>query len=219
MKKVLLVLFVLSLSTSVFAQTDISITNVNLVDTAYLNDNPQLSLSFTNNAAVDFTGSIEAKATVQGHPIPDLITASSLPIAAGVSTQFTGMSLLIAASNYFTLGDNVVVIWPVAMTTIDTTVGDTVHQNVHVLFPNGINDPSLTGKVLIFSVAKNQFHIINQTQSVIAESNIYDLSGRRIENLIGDNNQVQLENISSGIYLLEVKLSDGRKANFKILVQ
>ncbi|MEI7801938.1 MAG: T9SS type A sorting domain-containing protein [Bacteroidota bacterium] len=219
MKKVLLALFVLSLSTLVFAQTDISITNVNLIDTAYLNSNQQLSLSFTNNAAVDFTGSIEAKATVQGHPIPDLITASSLPIAASASTQFTGLSLLIAASNYFTLGDNVVVIWPIAMTPTDTTIGDTVQQKVHVLFPNGIDNLELNSKLSIASVLKNQWLIMNKTQTAISESNIYDLNGKRIETISGNNNQVDLENISSGIYLLEIKLADGRKASFKILVQ
>ena len=61
--------------------------------------------------------------------------------------------------------------------------------------------------------------IFNQTQTTIAETNIYDLNGRRIENIVGDINQVQLENISSGIYLLEIKLMDGRKGIFKILVQ
>ena len=105
------------------------------------------------------------------------------------------------------------------MTPTDTTIGDTVQQKVHVLFPNGIDNLELNSKLSIASVLKNQWLIMNKTQTAIAESNIYDLSGKRIETISGNNNQVDLENISSGIYLLEIKLADGRKASFKILVQ
>ncbi len=219
MKKVLLAIFALSLSSSVFAQTNISITNVTLIDTAYLNQTIPMSISFTNNAATDFTGTLAAKATVQGTPINDLITGSSFTIAASATTQFTGLQFLISVSNSFTLGDNVVVIWPVAMSAVDTLIGDTVQEHVHVLFPNGVNDLKLNSELFVGSVSKNQIVIFNQTQIAIAESNIYDLNGKRIENLSGDRNQIQLENISSGIYLLEIKLNDGRKGTFKIIVQ
>ena len=219
MKKVLLALFVLSLSTSGFAQTDISISNVTLADTVSLNQTLLYSISFINNATTDFTGSIAAKATVQGTPINDLITGSSFTIAAGDTTQFTGLQMLFSVSNSFNLGDNVVVIWPVAISATDTLVGDTVHQNVHVLFPNGIDDFRSNLNLSIGVILKNQWMIFNQTQTTIAETNIYDLNGRRIENIVGDINQVQLENVSSGIYLLEIKLMDGKKGIFKILVQ
>ena len=219
MKKVLLAIFALSLTTSVFAQTNISITNVTLADTAYLNQTIPMSISFTNNAASDFTGTIAAKATVQGTPINDLITGSSFTIAAGATTQFTGLQLLISVSNSFTLGDNVVVIWPVAMSSLDTLIGDTIHQNVHVPFPNGVDNLDLNSKLSIGVILKNQWLIMNQTQTAISESNIYDLNGKRIENLLGDRNQIQLENISTGIYILEIKLTNGRKGMFKILVQ
>ena len=208
MKKVLLVLFAFSLSTSVFAQTNISISNVTLADTVSLNQTLLYSISFTNNATTDFTGSIAAKATVQGTPINDLITGSSFTIAAGDTTQFTGLQMLFSVSNSFNLGDNVVVIWPVAMSATDTLVGDTVHQNVHVLFPNGIDDFRSNLNLSIGVILKNQWMIFNQTQTTIAETNIYDLNGRRIENIVGDINQVQLENISSGIYFFKV-IQDG----------
>ena len=48
---------------------------------------------------------------------------------------------------------------------------------------------------------------------------MYDLSGRMVCSFSKDKKEINLGNISSGLYTLEIKLSEGRKSVFKVMVQ
>ncbi len=221
MKKVFLAVLIFCLSCSVFvnAQTGISISVTPQIDTCFMNDNLLYALTFINNDSIDFNGSLAAKATVNGFPHADLITGSTMFIPADTFVTFSGLYLPVNVASSFWTGDNVVVIWPVAMTLTDTLIGDTVQKRIKVNFPNSVNDISILSKIIIGNNSKNNFSIYNLTESAIQSTAIYDMSGRLVELISGNKTQFYLNHFSRGLYIAEVKLEDSRTAKFKIAVQ
>ena len=218
MKKILLAVFVLSLiASSRLSAQGIVLANIPFVDTTNMNTIIPINDSLYNTDLVnpDTVNQLEVKITVNGFPVTDLVTVTGPIIFAPGQTIIIGGNSINVTNVAFVYGDNVVVIWPVA----DGVNGPFVIDTVHVLLPNGIQESSLDNIVSIFSLSKNQFQIHNLTSTSIAESNIYDLSGKLMMKNEGDKKDLLLNDFSSGIYMLEVKLADGKRAMFKLLVQ
>lgn len=219
MKKVLLATFVLSFFSlnNLFAQ-GIAVINVSVADTTDMNTVLPVTYTLKNTDLINSitVDSLEVKVTANGTAINNLLTLSGpFPFTpGGTYTISSGANIDVTPTAFF-LGDNVVVIWPVA----DGITGISNTDTIFVREPNFISSPDLSSKLFITSTTVNQFQIVNHTQSEIYQLNIFDLNGRLIEQYSGDKKQFKLDNISSGIYLLEIKLSDGKKAIFKIAVQ
>ena len=218
MKKVLVAALILIISNSenLFAQCgDIVLTNVSLQDTGYMQSTVLLNFSLTNISQDTVTvDSLKVKGFVIGHgAIADQVNTASITFLPGQSFPFSNQLDLIPVA--FQTGDNVVVIWPI----INQSDCDSAIEIIYVKDNVGINDPELNSKLFIGSLYNNQFQIHNLTQTPIFQSTVFDLNGKLLTRFSGEKSQIQLNNISSGIYLLEIILADGRKGIFKVLVQ
>ncbi len=218
MKKILLASLILMFANTekMFAQSsDIILTNVSLVDTANLNSTVLFPFTIQNISLTDtITAQIQVRAREinYGNDLPDQLMSTPMTFLPGEPFSFPGNQLSLDQV-LFTVGDNVVVIWPV----VNGIPGDSILNPIKINAADGVSDPELKTQLLIGKISTNHFQIINHTKIAISESAVFDLSGRMIEKYIGDKKQFQLNNISTGIYLLEIQMSDGKKAVFKIL--
>lgn len=218
MKKILLAFLIFFAATyaKVFAQCgDIVLTNVSLVDTANWQGNATLFFSLTNiSTDTVFVDSVKVKVLVLNHGVlPDQVNTTNLSFNPGQSYQFSNTLNLLPVA--FQVGDNVVVIWPI----INTSPCDSAIEIIYLKNNVGINDPELNSKLFITSLTNNEFQIHNLTQSAISFSRIFDLNGKMIEEYAGEKKEFHLNGFSTGIYLLEVKLADGKRGVFKLFVQ
>ncbi|HAP00972.1 MAG TPA: hypothetical protein DCQ93_03505 [Bacteroidetes bacterium] len=218
MKKILLAVCLISLiSLQKSSAQTINIVGAFLVeDTTFLYSSTYLTYGIKNTGLNDFTGNVQVKVEANGDSIPGGVIINNIFIPADSTYMFTGNPV-----DYFPVtfqtGDNVVVIWPIVNGV--TGASDTL-PTVYLWDPNSVTDATLEDKVLLASTSiQNQFRIINKSNYDILSSYVYDLSGRMVCSFSKDKKEINLGNISSGLYTLEIKLSEGRKSVFKVMVQ
>lgn len=217
MKKILFASLILMFANTekMFAQSsDIILTNVSLVDTANLNSTVLFPFTIQNISLTDtITAQIQVRAREinYGNDLPDQLVSTPMTFLPGEPFSFPGNQLSLDQV-LFTVGDNVVVIWPV----VNGIPGDSILNPIKINAADGVSDIELKTQLLLAKISTNHYQIINRTNSTFSELVLFDLSGRKIEIYNNEEKQIQLNSISKGIYLLKIKLSDGRNGVFKI---
>lgn len=190
-----------------------------LPDTINLNDNYVHTLTVHNFDSIGFTGTIylvaaiDSSGTLLSVDTVGSVFVSNLGWTDTVSITYTETY---DTPNGYKLGDNIVVVWPVAGT---TAIRDTIRQNVYIDNPAAIHNMNYEDKdVLIYP---NPFidHFIIKNHNWKDEPKlvrIFNSEGRLIhqqKNLIFTN----LEYLSRGMYFIYFEYSNGNRTHLKIM--
>lgn len=190
-----------------------------LPDTINLNDNYVHTLTVHNFDSVDFTGTIylvaaiDSSGTLLSVDTVGSVFVSNLGWTDTVSITYTEAYNTL---NGYKLGDNIVVVWPVAGT---TAIRDSIRQNVYIDNPASIQTLNNANKdVLIYPnpfldhfVVKN-FNWKNEPKQV----RIFNSEGKSILQQM-NLNFTNLDYLTKGMYFIYIDYPDGNQSYFKII--
>lgn len=190
-----------------------------LPDTINLNDNYVHTLTIHNFDSVDFTGTIylvaaiDSSGTLLSVDTVGSVFVSNLGWTDTVSITYTEAYNTL---NGYKLGDNIVVVWPVAGT---TAIRDSIRQNVYIDNPASIQTLNNTNKdVLIYpNPFTNTIHLKGiHLENVLKQVRLFDVSGRMVN--IGDSSLIiNLKDVKAGVYFLELGFVDGIKQSYQLV--
>ncbi len=190
-----------------------------LPDTINLNDNYVHTLTVHNFDSVDFTGTIylvaaiDSSGTLLSVDTVGSVFVSNLGWTDTVSITYTEAYNTL---NGYKLGDNIVVVWPVAGT---TAIRDSIRQNVYIDNPASIQTLNNANKdVLIYPnpfldhfVVKN-FNWKNEPKQV----RIFNSEAKLILQQM-NLNFTNLDYLTKGMYFIYIDYPDGNQSYFKII--
>jgi hypothetical protein len=191
-----------------------------LPDTINLNDSYVHTLVLQNTDSVNnFTGTIYLVAGIDSSGILlslDTVGSISVSNLSWLDTVSITYAETYDTPNGYKLGDNIVVVWPVAGT---TAIRDTIKQNVYIDNPAAIQSINNEDKhVLIYPNPFIDHFIIKNLNGKDdpKQVRIFNSEGRLIhqqKTLIFTN----LEYLSKGMYFIYFEYSDGNKTHLKIM--
>jgi hypothetical protein len=124
---------------------------------------------------------------------------------------------IIITPAYFLPGPDILVVWPICpdgsnpYTKLDTTI--------YVENPTGFSDNSISPPALKVYTANSHVFVNNDNPAFMLNCvSIFDILGRNVKTAIckDDHLQIDMANEPDGIYPVEVTLSNGQRAVFKI---
>ncbi len=125
------------------------------------------------------------------------------------------VNMHVSAFENFGFGDNIVVIWPVAL---GNPVHDSLKRHVVVRDPLGISTPTSAAGISVWN-SHARLHLIYHDPSLeTSQLSITDLSGRAL--LVSEESnpaELPVDNLPEGIYLLLVKTKDGQRYVFRFI--
>ncbi len=121
----------------------------------------------------------------------------------------------------FRTGDNAILIWPKSNF---AGVGDTISHTIKVLSTSAIIEHTMQidNIILYPNPVTNviNFLLQNKYNNIIEKVRIYDVLGNlEYESLYKKNTPIDIHNLSQGIYMLEIRLSNGENVIKKIIKQ
>lgn len=190
-----------------------------LPDTINLNDNYVHTLTVHNFDSVDFTGTIylvaaiDSSGTLLSVDTVGSVFVSNLGWTDTVSITYTEAYNTL---NGYKLGDNIVVVWPVAGT---TAIRDSIRQNVYIDNPASIQTLNNANKdVLIYpNPFLNHFVVKNfNWKNELKQVRIFNSEGKLILQQM-NLNFTNLEYLTKGMYFIYIDHPDGNQSHFKII--
>lgn len=191
-----------------------------LPDTINLNDTYVHTLVLQNADSVnDFTGTIYLVAGIDtGGTLLSVDTVGSVFVSNlnWLDTISITYTETYDTPNGYKLGDNIVVVWPVAGT---IAIRDTIRQHVFINNPAAIQSINNENKdVLIFpNPFSNQLNIkIVGTEDKLKQVRLFDASGRIVV-IENSNRFINTESISKGLYFLELEFYNHDRFSYKLI--
>jgi hypothetical protein len=200
---------------------DTSATNLgSLPDTINLNDSFSHTLVIQNFDSVnDFTGTIFLQAALDsGGTLIREITVGSVFVSnfGWLDTISITYAETYDTLNRYKLGDNIVVVWPVAGTSL---IRDTIRQHVYIDSPAAIHGLNNANKDIL--IYPNPFINILHIKGIylgnaLKQVRLFDVYGRMVYS--GDSSlRINIEGVKSGIYFLELGFVDGIKQSYQLV--
>jgi hypothetical protein len=185
-------------------------------DTVLFNQQVTISFGVVNTGNQEFVGTLSIYYSVNNNFLNQLDTFNSQVVID------TGQVFQVVDSGYtilqplFEVGDNIVVIWPVAMNAI-TTDSATAHIYVDTLL--GIGSPNIKEQVKAFYNSHDQRVVIDYGNliSQIEEVTAYSILGEQITKYSYAVNEISFAEDSPEIVLLKISTKQGETISFKIL--
>ena len=117
---------------------------------------------------------------------------------------------------HFDDGDNIIVVWPQAITT--PVLVDTLQQQIHFVSLLAGIDNSDRESLILYPNPASKFISFNIPDGlIIKQVRIYDAEGREIYQSSFIKNYISINEWPAGIYLIEVEKADGNKQTLKLL--
>jgi hypothetical protein len=73
----------------------------------------------------------------------------------------------------------------------------------------GINEDELISSINIYPNPSSDFVIIRSENQIINSIQLFDLKGRKIEFDLVDPNKIEIDNLSSGVYIIKIRTDKG----------
>lgn len=187
-------------------------------DTVHFYDTVSISFYVTNTGDSTYFGAIGFEYQVNnGYSFP-LDTVNTLfQLGPGMAQLVTDSNHVISPFNY-AVGDNIVVIWPVALAgNVATT--DSAMAHVWVDTFSGIGAPDMLNKILVTANYSEHLIHINYQNAVdqISGVDCYSMDGKQLMHYRYPVNEVSLADIPQSVLLLVIRSRDGESVSFKIL--
>ena len=204
-------------SSSAFSQ--ISTQVIVMPDTAFLENSYPITVEVQYLDTVPYTGFIQTYfSTDTGSFIPDsLCNLSLVALASGDSTLC--FSTITFDTSRFQSGNNIIVIWSSGSL---RPAADSTWRTVY-LYPavSGINESPLMGSVNIYPTLASDFIFVNHLDDMARAEKIkvLDVYGRIVysESTTKKETRINIDNLKSGVYFLEVILPDSRSVKKKFM--
>ncbi len=213
------------ISNSIFSQSlgiDSNATNLSsLPDTITLNDNYTHTITIQNKSAIPFTGTIWLMAGVDTINTGTVVGIDSVGFANVVNFGLNDTVSITYNENYdlpndYKLGDNIVVVWPIAANCSSCSTSDSLFQNVHILNPVSIDDIQQNNKLIVYpSPAKDFLQFKTDNSSLPKSINIYDLTGKLVLNK-PFTPILNIAELKQGVYLVRVVYKE-EELHFKLI--
>ncbi len=222
MKKIFFVLIIsLSSALSVKAQAALGITPFGIFisnGSVHYGDSINFYFRIQNKGTEPYSGQIVIDYLINDSlsgELDSLTTNFLIPAGDSVSVYVENW---IVTSDLCSVGDNIVVIWPVALEpNVPTTDSASVHFNV--LDNVGIEENHLNEDIKVYydPVAENLIFDYGEFKNHVAKIELFNLYGTELVSYIVQRDQISLINYNSQLYFLKIILNDGRSVTFKII--
>src|ERR1017187_3687151 len=194
---------------SIFGQAHLAVTGLTgWRDTA--NCDSSYSNTYVTIKNVDTTasyvGSVTVLMQVDTFPVFDtLLNNVSVYIGRDSSQPYLAIPYSFTAQM---AGHDVVIVWPIA---IGVPHLDTLHDSMFVICTAGIPDIPKNKSISFFpNPANNMLHFDSKySLNSFEYFRILDVVGEELSRFIPSNNSIPINNLSPGMYFIEVKLKDG----------
>ncbi|HYV93525.1 MAG TPA: hypothetical protein VE978_17255 [Chitinophagales bacterium] len=186
--------------------------------TVDFNDTVSISFSVVNTGNQSFFGQISIYYSVNNNyqEVLDSFT-NNVQIDSGQLIQIIDTTHVINPPQY-AVGDNIVVIWPVAQNgNVLTTDSGVTHIFVDTLL--GIGSPVIKEQIKVFYRSTDQFLFIDYGEllSQIKDVTAYSILGEQIIKYNYAVNEISFAENSQQIFLLKIRTKGGEAISFKIL--
>ena len=222
MKKLFYLLLLIFFGNVLFAQTHLRISHISGIpvtgipnNTVYeVNTYDSITVTIVNDDTLSFSDSISIYIKSDSIQFIDtLVNATSVNIARGDSITLH-RSGFVFSHLYFDEGDNIVVVWPAAR--ITPIVSASVTFNIFFISLLASSPETPNEEIILFPNPVSKYLSIDGLNSIeIKQVRIYDLSGKEIYTHSSIQRLIPIENLSPGIYLLNIEKRDGSTKVFK----
>lgn len=165
----------------------------------------------TFNDALYVILDVQDSASVTFHNV-DTLAFGALNIPPNDSVNVKIVQNFIVGPQKYHYDINVIVIWPYA---ISTGAGDSLIFPVFITIPDGINELNLLNYIKIYPNPTSE-RINIDTQNSVEEVRIYTVSGQ-LKIVEKNKLTIDISELPAGIYLVNVKLKNGKTQQLKIM--
>ena len=189
-------------------------------DTVLAGSTNSYSVWVKNYGPSDFiNGGLNIKTAVydSAYNIVGLDSVGVISINANDSAQFSLTTTYTISANGYKYGGDVIVIWPVALSA--NTV-DSLQFNIFIdSTANEVKEIDVEKIIKLYpNPAKEDINIENIDDAHIEGINIYDLNGKLVLSNRHEKT-INIENLSKGVYNINVLLSNKKQYSIKIIKQ
>jgi hypothetical protein len=126
-----------------------------------------------------------------------------------------------APTGFYRIGNNVIVIWPIAYSHPNTYTHDTIRDTVYVTYATGIHELDVNNLFKLYPNPTRESVTIDAEGPAgkeIEEVTLYDFEGKTIASY-KKQRLIDLSAFSKGAYLVKVTFRDGTIGRRKLLIQ
>lgn len=194
-----------------------------LPDTVQIGGQLQFTTTVYNYGPLIFQGTVRIE--MSNAQLGDTVTLATLPeTGASVFSPnqplLTSVNYSVTPNNALGIGGNVVVVWPRldnGPATPPFEVVGSITKNIFVLPPNSVPEHENTLKFHINSTAGINTLVVAEPEKV-AKVSLIDLMGRTCFEQLAKQSRIELPNLNTGIYLLQIAQVDGAIYTRKVLI-
>lgn len=223
MKKIFFFLF-MAVAASNNAQTALGMSQivpVNLVDTVAAGSSHSHTVYVKNTGNTVFNDSITIYTAVEdsllGFNVVDVYNSNSIiSLNPGDSAAFALTAVYNLSPTGYKTGVDIIVVWPYAT---NATITDSLTYSVYIIDPNGINELNIYTSLKVFpNPAKDHVLIDAIENKKIKSIRLIDTKGCSL-NIELNGSIINVENLSEGIYILDVELENNQHRYGKFIKQ
>ncbi|MBL7888132.1 MAG: T9SS type A sorting domain-containing protein [Bacteroidia bacterium] len=223
MKKIFFFLF-MAVAASNNAQTALGMSQiipVNLVDTVTAGSSHSHTVYVKNTGNTVFNDSITIYTAVDdsllGFSIVDVYNSNSIiSLNPGDSAAFALTAVYNLSPTGYKTGVDIIVVWPYAT---NATITDSLTYSVYIIDPNGINELNIYTSLKVFpNPAKDHVLIDAIENKKIKSIRLIDTKGCSL-NIELNGSIINVENLSEGIYILDIELENNQHRYGKFIKQ
>jgi hypothetical protein len=226
MRKISLILVCLMFTAFAYAQS-VQLRFVNNqfgIQTSFFNDTIFLNDSIYNAGVQPFTGSVYTGCRINSTvlPLPSGGIIDSLIVQNAVldtNNNPVGFTLRVKISpQYFNVGPNVVVIWPI-YNGMPTTISDSLHLNVIATYHTGIEE-SPASRIYLYQIGDRLNINMGERETTVKQVRIFDILGKSVyTNRAPDSRQIEVGDWNKGIYICDFLYDSGEHKTIKIRIE
>lgn len=226
MRKIYLVLTCLLFTAFAYAQSvQLRFANTQFgTQTSFFNDTLYINDSIYNAGNQSFTGNIYTGCRINSAvlPLPSGGIVDSLIVQNAVldtNNNPVGFTLRVKISpQYFNIGPNVVVIWPI-YNGMPTTISDSIHLNVIATYHTGI-DESPAALIYLYQIGDRLNINMGERENTVKQVRIFDILGKTVyTNRAPDSRHIDVGEWNKGIYICDFLYDTGEHKTIKIWLE
>ncbi|MCK6648959.1 MAG: T9SS type A sorting domain-containing protein [Bacteroidia bacterium] len=223
MKKIFFFLF-MAVAASNNAQTALGMSQiipVNLVDTVTAGSSHSHTVYVKNTGNTVFNDSITIYTAVEdsllGFSIVDVYNSNSIiSLNPGDSAAFALTAVYNLSPTGYKTGVDIIVVWPFAT---NATITDSLTYSVYIIDPNGINELNIYTSLKVFPNPAKDYLLIDAIENrKIKNIRLIDSKGCSL-NIELNGSIINVENLSEGIYILDIELENNEHRYGKFIKQ
>lgn len=197
---------------------------VGFPDTVQVGGQLQFGYMVSNLGPLAYQGNVElvmSNAQLGDTVVLAQVSGNGLVFSPGFPATGS-VNALVVQGDGLSIGGNVVVVWPrlePGPSTPPFEVYGAMTRNIEVLPPNSVGESSRPDVRIALQMVSGMATVIVHDKVPVQSISLYDMSGREVFRSNDGRDQFEFRSPVSGIYVLNLRLRDGRTAQRKVYVQ